>query len=108
MAVRYDKKTKDEVVDFVRAYNEENGRGGQSAAVEKFSINPVTIKNWLTSAGVSTPGKAGKKRKGNTSPNRKAAAQKVSSTLDVLKRMSKLQEEMASLHAEYDRLKQQL
>ena len=64
MASKYDEKTKDEVVAFIRQYNQENGRGGQSAAVKKWNLNAVTVKSWLGKAGVETPGRGGKKKRG--------------------------------------------
>lgn len=63
MATRYDQKTKDEVIAFIQSYNQEKGRGGQSAAVKKWDLNPVTVKSWLSKAGVETPGRGGKKKK---------------------------------------------
>ena len=63
MATRYDQKTKDEVVAYIQQYNEEKGRGGQSAAVNKWKLNPITVKSWLERAGVETPGKGGKKKR---------------------------------------------
>jgi len=73
MASKYDEKTKEEVVAFIRQYNQENGRGGQSAAVKKWDLNAVTVKSWLEKAGVETPGRGGKKKRGA----RKARAAKV-------------------------------
>jgi hypothetical protein len=73
MASKYDDKTKEEVVAFIRQYNQENGRGGQSAAVKKWDLNAVTVKSWLEKAGVETPGRGGKKKRGA----RKARAAKV-------------------------------
>jgi hypothetical protein len=77
MATRYDQKTKDEVIAFIQSYNEEKGRGGQSAAVKKWDLNPVTVKSWLSKAGVETPGRGGKKKKAKAGkPGRPAKAPK--------------------------------
>jgi hypothetical protein len=77
MASRYDQKTKDEVIAFIQSYNEEKGRGGQSAAVKKWDLNPVTVKSWLSKAGVETPGRGGKKKKAKAGkPGRPAKAAK--------------------------------
>jgi len=75
MATRYDQKTKDEVVAYIQQYNEEKGRGGQSAAVNKWKLNPITVKSWLEKAGVETPGKGGKKKRKPGRPP-KAASEK--------------------------------
>lgn len=115
MAVRYDQKTKDEVVAFISKYNKENGRGGQSAAAAKWKLNPITVKSWMEKAGVSSPGKSGKKKKAGK-VTRKVTAKKArkantasvkapSSVAGALKRMVAIQEEIESLQAEYDSLK---
>lgn len=112
MAKRYDQKTKDEVVSFIQSFNEENGRGGQSAAAKKWKLNPITVKAWLEKAGVASPGKsAKKKRKGGKSASSAAtpkASRSVNSTEDVLKRLIAIQKEIGSLQKEYDSLKAKL
>ena len=49
--IRYTDKEKAEIVKFVRNYDRENKRGGQSAAVKKFGVSALTISNWLKKAG---------------------------------------------------------
>jgi len=114
MAVRYDQKTKDEVVAFIEQYNEDNGRGGQAAAAKKYKLNPITVKSWLEKAGVKTPGKSGKKRKGAKRGPKKgsrqvstpqAASTGGSSITDNLKRMADIQKEISKLSDEYEKLK---
>lgn len=128
MATRYDQKTKDEVVAYIQQYNEEKGRGGQSAAVNKWKLNPITVKSWLEKAGVETPGKGGKKKR---KPGRPAKAESakapkapraakavktpraskaesgdgVSSTLQ---RMMAIQSQIVALQNEYEKLKGKL
>jgi len=111
MAKRYDQKTKDGVVAFIQKYNDENGRGGQSAAAKKYKLNPITVRAWMEKAGVATPSKSSKKKKkaglkASAAPSRKASAPK--STSAALKRMVKLQEQIEALQAEYDSLKSTL
>jgi hypothetical protein len=132
MAKRYDQKKKDEVVAFIQKYNKENGRGGQSAAVKKYKLNPITVRNWLESAGVPTAGKSAKKRKtsgkaspatkpvarkatsrkskSRKTPSRKASASKAApaSVSATLKRMMQVQEQIEALSSEYDALKKSL
>jgi hypothetical protein len=48
---RYSAKQKQEVIDFVTSHNEKHGRGGATAASKKFSVSPLTVGNWLKSAG---------------------------------------------------------
>lgn len=123
MAIRYDQKTKDEVVAFITKYNEENGRGGQSAAAAKWKLNPITVKAWMEKAGVSSPGKSSKKKKKAGKPGRKpaaAAAPKVArapkaapakatgSVSATLKRMVDIQDQIQALQSEYNSLKSTL
>ncbi|MEY5012770.1 MAG: hypothetical protein RLY69_485 [Verrucomicrobiota bacterium] len=64
VGVRYTPEQKKEIVDFVKQYNEAKGRGGQSAAVSKFKVTPISIGAWLKAAGVSSKkGKAAKPAK---------------------------------------------
>lgn len=128
MATRYDQKTKDEVVAYIQQYNEEKGRGGQSAAVNKWKLNPITVKSWLERAGVETPGKGGKKKRkpGRPAKDESAKAPKapraakaakapraakaesgdgVSSTLQ---RMMAVQTQIVALQNEYEKLKGKL
>ena len=133
MATRYDQKTKDEVIAFIQSYNEEKGRGGQSAAVKKWDLNPVTVKTWLSKAGVETPGRRGKKKgkagkagkavrspkvaaaksgrkpgrpaKVACKPGRKPAVVGVGDLAATLNRMVAIRSEIASLESEYARLK---
>ncbi|MDF1853099.1 MAG: hypothetical protein P1U85_19840 [Verrucomicrobiales bacterium] len=111
MAKRYDQKTKDEVVAFIQKYNEDNGRGGQSAAVKKWKLNPITVKAWLEKAGVATPGKTAKKKKSAGAKTRSKKSVAVSSNGSVsstLKRMVAIREQIESLQSEYDALKSNL
>ena len=123
MAIRYDQKTKDEVVAFITQYNEENGRGGQSAAASKWKLNPITVKAWMEKAGVASPGKSSKKKKKAAKGTRKQAAAKApqaargtkatstkssGSVAGSLKRMVEIQEQIESLQAEYESLKSTL
>lgn len=113
MAIRYDQKTKDEVVSFIQNYNEENGRGGQSAAAKKWKLNPITVKAWMEKAGVSSPGKSGKKKKKNGSAKSAAPAPRKAngapkSVSAALKKMVKLQEQIEALQSEYNSLKSSL
>ena len=118
MAIRYDQKTKDEVVAFITKYNEENGRGGQSAAAAKWKLNPITVKAWMEKAGVASPGKKSKKKKKVAkAPSKKTRVAKKkaaasssttassSSSVDALKRMVEIQEQLEALQSEYDKLK---
>lgn len=108
MAKRYTQETKDEVVDFVREFNRNNGRGGQSAAVAKWELNPLTVKAWLDRAGIATPGKRATKIKSDKSSAKKSKSKFTAvpdSDIAVLKRMAEIKESMAALQSEYESLK---
>ena len=128
MASKYDQKTKDEVIAFIQTYNEEKGRGGQSAAVKKWNLNPVTVKSWLSKAGVETPGRGGKKKRKPGKPGRPAKAVKAANPgrkpgrkpgrpsviagagdlAATLNRMVAIRSEIAALEGEYAKLKAKL
>lgn len=120
MAGRYNQETKDEVIAFIQSYNQENGRGGQSAAVKKWNLNPITVKSWLEKAGIQTAGRGGKKKgkpgrpagsgaKPGRKPGRKAAAAAAapaaSDLAGKLNRMLAIQNEIAALQSEYAAIK---
>jgi len=129
MASKYDQKTKDEVIAFIKKHNEDNGRGGQSAAVKKWKLNSVTVKSWLEKAGVDTPGRGGKKkrkpgrppkvvtedkprlkpgRKPGFKPGPKPAVAAVGDLAGMLNRLLAIRNEIASLESEYGNLKTKL
>jgi transposase-like protein len=57
---RYTDEQKAEIFAFIEKYNEENGRGGQTAAIKKFKVTALTIYNWRK--GSSKRGKAAVKQ----------------------------------------------
>lgn len=58
---RYSAAEKQEVVRFVKEYNDANGRGGQNQAAKKFNLSVLTVSAWLKAAGVKGAGKNSKK-----------------------------------------------
>lgn len=72
--IRYTDAQKKEVVDFVVNHNAANKSGGQTTAVTKFKISPITIASWLKAAGVSAPKVKAKAKK--ASKAKKAAQPK--------------------------------
>ena len=121
MAIRYEQNKKDEVVAFVQQFNEEKGRGGQSAAVKKWDLNPITVKSWLEKAGVVTPGRGGKKKRKGGAAGKVAKVAKVASAKEpstpskstvgvsgTLQRMISIQGQIEALEAGYAKLKGKL
>jgi hypothetical protein len=123
--MRYSDKQKADVVAFVKKYNEENGRGGQSAAKKKFKISPISIANWLTAAGEDLPGKGGAKKtktaakgkkgrggrpkgSGKVKRGRKKGSGATSSLSEKLQRLAEIDREMQAMQAEFDKLKASL
>ena len=60
---RYTPEKKQEILDFVAAYNAANGRGGQSKAVEKYKLSAITCASWLKAAGMKNGKGAAKQSK---------------------------------------------
>jgi transposase len=50
---------KAEILKFIEDFNAKHGRGGQSAAADKFKVSRVAIINWQKS--VKKPGRPGRK-----------------------------------------------
>jgi hypothetical protein len=127
MATRYSEKTKKEVVDFVKKFDEEHGRGGQSAAKKQFKINPISIKKWCVEQGYEggpvkkarpVVGKVGAKKGRRSSAGsvrivatavgRRADAPKINTTTVTLTKMAELSAKIDALQHEFDSLKQSL
>jgi hypothetical protein len=115
-ASRYSDAQKKEVIDFAVAYNEANGRGGQSKAATKFKISPLTVMAWLKAAGVKSTGKAGKAKGPNSAKAAKAPKAatggsldaKLSTLLALSKQIAKAESELAQLNAKFKSLKASL
>lgn len=101
---RYSANEKQEVVDFVNAYNAANGRGGQSEAARKFNISILTVSAWLKKSGVIKVAKAGKAS--NVSVTVPAGlTSKVAKLLEMSDRVRKAEVELDKLRAGYESLK---
>jgi hypothetical protein len=114
--VRYTPSQKQEVVDFVLAYNSANGRGGQSKAAEKFGLSVLTVSACLKGVGLSAKtagpkiakaGKAGKAAKaGKVAKSAKVASgdtdKKVASLLSLSDQIRKAERAIDSLRSKYD------
>lgn len=108
-AKRYNQKQKDEVVQFIKDYDRENGRGGKAQAASKYGINPITIKAWCDKAGIKTSGKSAKQRaKAAAEGAKREGSLAVSPTVKRLARMLEIQRRLDELMLEYNGLKRQL
>lgn len=88
--VRYGADVKKEVVKFVHDYNQQNGRGGQSAAARKFDITILTVSAWLRNATDKSP---------TTTP--KGLTKKVNALLDLSDQISKTESQLTKLKNQY-------
>lgn len=61
--VRYTDAQKKEIVDFATSHNVVNGRGGQSAASNKFKVSPISVAAWMKGSGATKAAKAPKTAK---------------------------------------------
>ena len=98
---RYTPEKKQEIIDYVTAYNAKHGRGGQSKAVAKYKLSAITCASWLKAAGVPTGRgllkkvKAVKVAKKAAKKAAKAASPKVVGKL--LGQLRKIQAQLAKL-----------
>lgn len=105
---RYTPEKKQEIVDFVIAYNAAHGRGGQSKAVAKYKLSAITCASWLKAAGVKA-GKALPKKKGKAAKAVKqpgaapsGLAAKVSALIEITSQVRKAETELEKLYAKQD------
>lgn len=124
MAKRYTQAEKDEVLAFVEQHNKEHGRGGQTAAKEKFNVNAVTLKAWMDKAGIATPlAKAKKKTAKKKSTKKNVAVSPVAAVPSVvtpkgsknasalsakLNKLVGIQAKIDELQAQFDEIKASL
>lgn len=97
---RYTAEEKGKVVSFVQDHNASNGRGGQSAAAEKFGVSQLTISSWLKSAGVSGRGKS--------SGGKGSMQNKLATMLTLGQEIEKLDRELTSKRSKFEALKASL
>lgn len=113
---RYAPEKKQEILNFITAYNAANGRGGQSQAVAKYKLSPITCASWLKAAGIKTGQGAVKKSKAGkpaaktaAKPGAKTAAPvglaaKVASLVALNDQVRKAETELDKLYTKHDSL----
>jgi transposase-like protein len=117
---RYSAEEKGKVVAFVTEHNAKNGRGGQSAAAEKFKISQITIAAWLKKSGVKSSGKAKATKAGKVTKATKATKatkgssvtggiqKKLSAMIRLGQEIEKLERELSAKRAKFHALKTSL
>jgi len=103
--VRYTPEQKQEVVDFVTAYNASNGRGGQSQAAKKFNLSVLTVSSWLKGAGKKGGKAVVKAVKAVKSASPSGLTSKIASLIEVGDQLRKAESETEKLRAKYDALR---
>jgi len=108
MAKKYSKQERQDILEFVQAYNKENGRGGKAAATEKFGVNPNSIRNWQ--AGVAEPkvvhARARKPRADRAANTGTPVIQE--SSVQILEKMIQIQKSIDVLKSEFAGLRSKL
>jgi L,D-transpeptidase YbiS len=99
---RYGADFKQQVVDFVNAYNASKGRGGQSEAARKFKVSILTVSTWLKKGGVKAV--VGRKGKVSVANVNLGLAAKVKSLLALGDAVRKAETHVQQLRAKYDAL----
>ena len=104
---RYSAEEKNDIVSFVQKYNEENGRGGQSAASKKYGISQLSVSSWLKAGGEAAPTTGAKRgrKPGSVNKVKGAAASKGGSYAARLSTLSALANQIDKAEAELDKLK---
>ncbi len=95
---RYSDKEKSEILAFVAKVNAENGRGGQTAASQKYNISQLTISSWLNGSTRVRAGKGGTRANGTLG----AKLAKLSALHDQITRLEK---DLARMKAQFNGLK---
>ena len=95
---RYTDREKSQILAFVDKVNATKGRGGITAAAEKFNVTPLTISNWLKKTGATGPSI---KTNANFSANLRRLA-------DLHEAIVKKETELTKLKREYATLKKKL
>lgn len=101
---RYSPEEKNDIVSFVQKYNEENGRGGQSAAAKKYGISQLSVSSWLKSAGEGAPA-TGARRGRKPGSTGKGKAAKGGGYGAKLGQLSTLANQIDKAEADLDKLK---
>jgi len=112
---RYSPAEKQQILDFVASTNKKKGRGGQTAAAEKYGVAALTIAGWIKSAGKGVKKTVAKKiakkaaaKKAKKAIVKKAIAKKVKKAVkkptakkvaDVKKAIAALKSALAALNA---------
>jgi hypothetical protein len=108
MAKRYSKQEVQDVLEFVQAYNQENGRGGKAAAAKKFGVNTNSIRNWQAASDEPKVAHARARKPRAAQANGLGAPVAQESNLQILEKMIQIQKSIEGLKAEFADLRSKL
>ncbi|WAC18524.1 HAD-IB family phosphatase [Luteolibacter sp. SL250] len=104
---RYTDEEKNDILGFVQKYNDDNGRGGQSAASKKYGISQLTIASWLKS-GASSGAKRGRKGASVKGGKGGSFSSKLNALSALANQIDKAEADLAKLKAKFQALKSDL
>jgi hypothetical protein len=99
--IRYTAELKQEVVDFVVAYNSANGRGGQSQAAKNFNLSVITVSTWLKKGGAKAKVSKVAAKKGSVAAPAGLVA-KVASLVEINEQVRQAETQLEKLYTKHD------
>lgn len=97
---RYSAKEKGAIIAMVHEVNAQRGRGGITAASQKFNVSPLTISHWMRDAAVDSPRSSWQFNGNHAEIFRELA--------DLHEQITSKQEELAKLESRFTQLKSRL
>lgn len=109
---RYSDAEKSEIVEFIKAHDAQNGRGGKSAAVKNFGVSQISLSSWMKASG-GKPSRGGKtsatKGKGSKVAVLALAGngnlRKLKELTDLAGKIDKAESDLAQLRKRFDAIK---
>ena len=96
---RYTEEQKAEIFSFIEKFNAENGRGGQTAAVKKFKVTPMTLSAWNKKSG----------KKAKKAPKKMRNPSKLWDRLNTVKsEIAKAEKQLKKLNVEAKELRKEI
>ncbi|MDF1816463.1 MAG: hypothetical protein P1V20_29955 [Verrucomicrobiales bacterium] len=102
---RYTEEERQKVIDFARAHDKKNGRGGKAAAAKKFGVNINSVMNWMSS---SNQPKVARSTKPAAPAKSTASPVKTGNKVDMLEKLIQIQKKIDGLNEEYESIKSKL
>lgn len=96
-ARRYSLPEREKILKYVEDVNAQKGRGGQTAAVQKFGVSALTITSWMRKRPSTTLG--------DHSASSNGTAGKLAKLAAIHAAIVAKEKEIASLQAQFDKLK---